>query len=97
MTETATLSRRKGSARTLTWILLAAVPALAIVTLASGVLPGSLTAQAPAVPAGVAADDTRALSTLGDDLASLTGARADDEQFAAQWQNTVRRRPSPRR
>ena len=97
MTEVTTPSRRKGYARRLTWTLLAAVPAVAVVTLGAGVLPGSLVGSAPSVPAGVAADDTRALSALGDDLASLTGAQADDDQFAAQWQNTVRRRPSPRR
>jgi hypothetical protein len=91
MTTTATPTRR------LTWTLLAVVPALAIVTLAAGVLPGSLTGAAPALPTGIAAAETRALSALGDDLASLTGAKADDEQFANQWQNTVRRRPSPRR
>jgi hypothetical protein len=43
--------------------------------------------------------DSREFNRQGDDLAAMTGAKADgsDESAMNQWQNTVRRRPSPRR
>jgi hypothetical protein len=90
-------SRRSISARSLTWTMLAAVPALAILALGSGVMTGSLTGSA--APATASVEDTRELSRQGDDLAAMTGSKADgsDEAAMNQWQNTVRRRPSPRR
>ena len=96
MTEVAN-SRRSFSARSLTWTMLAAVPALAIVTLGSGVLTGSLTGST--TPATASTADTREFSRQGEDLAALTGSKAEgsDEAAMNQWQNTVRRRPSPRR
>ena len=93
MSEVATTSR-PGYARILAWVLFAAVPALAIVSLGSGVFPGS-TAVVP-MPASASLEDTREFSRQGDDLAALTGAKADNDD-ASQWQNTVTRRPSPRR
>ena len=95
MSEVATTSRT-GLARSMAWVLFAAVPVLAIVTLGSGVYPGSTNAT-PA-PATASLEDTREFSRLGDDLAALTGAKADtDDAALTQWQNTVTRRPSPRR
>ena len=96
MTEVAN-SSRCFSARSLTWTMLAAVPALAILTLGSGVLTGSLVGST--APATASVEDTREFSRQGDDLAALTGSKADgsDEAAMNQWQNTVRRRPSPRR
>ena len=96
MTEVAT-TRRSISARSLTWTMLAAIPALAILTLGSGVLTGSLVGST--APATASVEDTREFSRQGDDLAALTGSKADgsDEAVMNQWQNTVRRRPSPRR
>ena len=93
MSEVATTSRM-GYARILAWVLFAAVPALAIVSLGSGVHPGSSTGVP--IPAAASLEDTRALSRLGDDLAALTGAKTENDD-ASQWQNTVTRRPSPRR
>jgi len=96
MTEVATTSRSI-SARGLTWTVLVAVPALAILSLGSGLLTGDVTGSA--APATASVQDTREFSRQGDDLAALTGAKADgsDEAALSQWQNTVRRRPSPRR
>jgi hypothetical protein len=96
MTEIAS-SRRSITARSLTWTMLAAVPALAILTLGSGVFTGSLTGST--VPATASVEDTREFSRQGDDLAALTGSKSDgsDDSAMNQWQNTVRRRPSPRR
>lgn len=96
MTEVAT-SRRPSTARTVTWTVLAAAPALAIITLGAGVLSGSLSSGN--VPANTSMTDTREFSRQGDDLAALTGTKSDgsDESAMNQWQNTVRRRPSPRR
>lgn len=95
MTEVAT--NRRNVTRQVTWTVLAAAPALAIVTLGAGVFSGSMTSGP--VPANTSMADTREFSRQGDDLAALTGAKADgtDESAMNQWQNTVRRRPSPRR
>lgn len=96
MSEIAT-NRPTSTARQLTWSLLAAVPALAIVALGAGVMSGNLSGQT--TPASISVDDTREFASQGDDLASLTNAKTDatDESAQNQWQNTVRRRPSPRR
>ena len=90
-------NRPSSAARRLTWSLLAAVPALAIVALGAGVMSGNLSEQSP--PASASVEDTREFARQGDDLASLTNAKTDvtDESAMNQWQNTVRRRPSPRR
>jgi hypothetical protein len=89
----------------LTWAGLVAVPALAIVALGSGLLPTVLGSQSAApVPSGLLLAETRALTNQGDDLAGLSATAATKagqqetlDQFADSWQNTVRRRPSPRR
>jgi hypothetical protein len=96
MTEIAA-NRRSNTARNVTWTVLAAAPALAIVTLGAGVFSGSLSSGN--VPSNTNMADTRDFSRQGDDLAALTGTKADgsDESAMNQWQNTVRRRPSPRR
>jgi hypothetical protein len=96
MSDVAT-ARRTNMARRLTWTVFAAVPALAILTLGSGVFTGNLTGGA--MPSQTTVAETREFSRQGDDLAALTGAKADgsDEAAMSQWQNTVRRRPSPRR
>jgi len=96
MSEVAT-SSRTFTARCLAWTVFAAVPALAILTIGSGVLTGNLSSGA--TPSNVTVADTREFSVKGDDLAALTGAKAEgsDEAAMNQWQNTVRRRPSPRR
>jgi len=96
MSEVATTSRTS-TARRLTWTVFAAVPALAILTIGSGVLTGNLSSGT--TPSNGTVADTREFSVKGDDLAALTGAKADgsDEAAMNQWQNTVRRRPSPRR
>lgn len=90
-------NRPSNTARRLTWSLLAAVPALAIVALGAGVVSGNLSDQS--APASVSVEDTREFARQGDDLAALTNAKAEstDESVMNQWQNTVRRRPSPRR
>jgi hypothetical protein len=96
MSEVAT-SSRTSTVRRLTWTVFAAVPALAIVTIGSGVLTGNLSGGT--TPSNATVAETREFSVKGDDLAALTGAKADgsDEAALGQWQNTVRRRPSPRR
>jgi hypothetical protein len=88
----------------LTWTCLTLVPALAIVALGSGLLPvlasGSTSAT---VPDGLLLAETRTFAAQGDDLsgvtAGVTGQQGDQsiDQFMDSWQNTVRRRPSPRR
>jgi hypothetical protein len=93
MSEVAT-SRRSFSARSMAWTLLAAVPAVGILALGAGVMTGEMTGSAPPT---ASVSDTRELNRLGDDLAGLTGAPASNETALDQWQNTVRRRPSPRR
>lgn len=90
-------NRPSSTGRRMTWTLLAAVPVLAIVALGSGVVSGSFADQS--APASVSVEDTREFARQGDDLASLTNAKteAGDDSSLNQWQNTVRRRPSPRR
>jgi hypothetical protein len=77
--------------------LLVAVPALAIVSLGAGVVSGRLTTSASPTSASVL--DTRDLARQGENVAAATATAADSNDDAAlnQWQNTVRRRPSPRR
>jgi hypothetical protein len=91
-------SDRKRTTRIVTWSCLALIPVLAILTLGTAVLP-ALTGDSPAVPGGLQIADTRALSALGDDLASLNQAAPANslDDFMNNWQDTVRRRPSPRR
>ena len=95
-------SRRK-VARALTWACLVLVPALAIVALGSGPLAALLGSQSSATaPTGLLLAETRALTAQGDDLSGVASAvKAGDQesidQFMDTWQNTVRRRPSPRR
>jgi hypothetical protein len=92
-------SRRKG-ARALTWTCLTLIPALAIVALGTGLLPTLADTSVPA-PSGLLVAETRAFNTQGDDVSGLVANQADDrdsvDQFMDHWQNTVRRRPSPRR
>src|SRR5437899_1932336 len=91
-------SDRKRTTRILTWSCLALIPVLAILTLGTAVLP-TLTGDTPSgVPGGLQVADTRALSALGDDLASLNKASPANtlDEFMNGWQDTVRRRPSPR-
>jgi len=94
-------SRRKAH-RVVTWTCVTLVPALAIMALGTGLLP-VLASSAPAdVPSGLLVAETRAFAAQGDDLSAVTAAAkpADGEsldQFVDSWQNTVRRRPSPRR
>jgi hypothetical protein len=94
MSEVAT--SRTQSTRSLAWTFLAAVPALGILALGSGVLTGELSGSA-SPPPSIA--DIREFNRLGDDLAGVTDVKAEPTSDAAldQWQNTVRRRPSPRR
>src|SRR5262249_51600351 len=96
MSDVATTSRTI-TARRLTWTVFAAAPALAILTIGSGALTGSISGGV--TPSNSTVADTREFSRQGEDLATLTGAKADgsDESALNQWQNTVRRRPSPRR
>ena len=91
-------SDHKRATRILTWSCLALIPVLAILTLGSAVLP-TLTGETPSVPGGLQIADTRALSAVGDDLASLNQAGPANSlnDFMNSWQDTVRRRPSPRR
>src|SRR5262245_40149416 len=91
-------SDHKRSTRVITWSCLTLIPVLAILTLGTAVLP-ALTGDTPAVPGGLQMADTRALSAVGDDLASLNKADAANslDEFMNNWQDTVRRRPSPRR
>src|ERR671932_723141 len=98
MSGQATHSRRKG-ARAATWAGLVLVPALAIVALGSGLLPALLGSHPAAVPGGLLVAETRAFSARGDDVSRLSGVRADEsiDQFMDSWQNTVVKRPSPRR
>ncbi len=96
MNEIAT-SRTSNVARGLTWTLLVAVPALAILSLGAGVVSGRLTSTAS--PANASVLDTRDLARQGENVAAVTSTAAEGNDDAAinQWQNTVRRRPSPRR
>ena len=91
-------SDRKRATRIVTWSCLALIPVLAILTLGTAVLP-ALSGASPAVPGGLQLADTRALTALGDDLASLNRATPANslDDFMNNWQDTVRRRPSPRR
>jgi hypothetical protein len=93
-------SGRKRVTRTITWACLALIPALAIMTLGVGLLPALTGSDTPAgVPGGLQVADTRDLSNQGDDLAAVAPAATPDslDGFMDNWQNTVRRRPSPRR
>jgi hypothetical protein len=88
----------------LTWTCLTLVPALAIVALGSGLLPVLAGGSASAtVPDGLLLAETRAFAAQGDELsgvtASVTAQQGEQsiDQFMDSWQNTVRRRPSPRR
>ena len=81
MTEVATTSRSI-SARGLTWTVLVAVPALAILSLGSGLLTGDVTGSA--APATASVQDTREFSRQGDDLAALTGCDQRGEAVLAQ-------------
>ena len=93
------VSGRKSVTRVLTWTCLALIPVLAILTLSTGLLP-ALSSDAPTgVPGGLQIAETRALTAQGDDVASVgkTGTANTLDDFMNDWQNTVRRRPSPRR
>src|SRR5881409_3829027 len=89
-------SSRKRAIRVLTWTSLAVMPFLAVLTLGSGLLP-ALTSDTPAIPGGLQVAETRALAQKGDDLASLNQVATADslDEFMNNWQDTVRRRPSP--
>lgn len=91
--------RQSSPARRLTWALLAAVPVLGIAVLGTTVLPSLASGPSPAVPSGLLVGETREFAKRGDDVTALTAREQpkDVDQFLNDWQNTVRRRASPRR
>src|SRR5262245_23048093 len=64
-------SGRKSVTRVLTWTCLALIPALAILTLSTGLLPALTTDTPSGLPGGLQVADTRALTAQGDDVASI--------------------------
>jgi hypothetical protein len=91
---------RKGT-RALTWTCFTLVPALAIVALGYSLRPAAF-ANTPAVPGGLLVAETRAFAAAGDDVSAVNATAAPAagqaiDEFMDGWQNTVRRRPSPRR
>jgi hypothetical protein len=91
--------RPGNSARRLTWTLLVAVPVLGIAVLGSNVIPSLASGPSPVVPGGLLVSETREFAKRGDDVTALTAREPakDVDQFLNDWQNTVRRRASPRR
>jgi hypothetical protein len=94
-----THSSRKRATRALTWTCLALLPVLAVLTLGTGLLPALTADNLPDVAGGAQIAETRAFSTAGDDVTAAAPAAAPGnvDEFMNNWQNTVRRRPSPRR
>jgi hypothetical protein len=98
MSEQSTV-RHGSPARRLTWTLLALVPVLGVAALGSAIVPSLTAGTSPAVPGGLLVGETRELAQKGDDLTALTAREQPKnlDQFLNDWQNTVRRRASPRR
>ena len=91
--------RPGNSARRLTWTLLAVVPVLGIAILGTTVLPSLNAGPSPVIPSGLLVSETREFAKRGDDVTALLAREQPKnvEQFLNDWQNTVRRRASPRR
>ncbi len=92
-------SRIGGSTRRLTWTLLAAVPVLGIAVLGSNAISSFSAGPSPTIPSGLLVGETREFAKRGDDVTALTAREQPKnvDQFLNDWQNTVRRRASPRR